>query len=210
MLPQPYNKSTPLSGSRFIGLITAPSRGVACSNMNWHEYFIYNEETGNLIWKKRPREHFVDDRAWKIWNSQHSGKVAGHKTFVGKNTKPLAIIVGVHKRSYCAHRIIYEMHHGPIPEGMLIDHRDVNPFNNKRSNLRLATPSQNISNSGIRINNTSGYQGVCFNKKIQRYFAVITKDYKKIYLGSFLTAEEAHRAYDDATKKYHGEFARSQ
>lgn len=57
-------------------------------------------------------------------------------------------------------------------------------------------------------NNTSGYQGVGWRKRISKYVAAITVERRKIYIGSFNTAEEARQAYCQAATKYHGEFAR--
>lgn len=91
-----------------------------------------------------------------------------------------------------------------------LDHKDGNGLNNQKSNLRMATLSQNGANKFKSKNNKSGYKGVCFyNKsKLKPWKAQITKDKKKIYLGCFATKEEAHEAYKVAAIELHGEFAK--
>lgn len=90
-----------------------------------------------------------------------------------------------------------------------IDHRDGNGLNNVRSNLRVANHQQNAMNSRLRSDNTSGFKGVCFDRKRQKYVANITIDGKLTYLGLFFDPKEAHVAYCEAAKKYFGEFART-
>ncbi len=80
-------------------------------------------------------------------------------------------------------------------------------MNNRRDNLRPANSSQNGSNRGKQRDNKSGYKGVCWSTKDKRWRATIKLNRKGIYLGNFLTAEEAARAYDAAAREMHGEFA---
>ena len=101
------------------------------------------------------------------------------------------------------------MHYGPVPRGMLVDHRDRNPFNNKLSNLRLATTGQNNSNSRLRYN-VSGLKGVTWEKREKRsgrWVAQIVTGRKRILIGRFRDKYDAARAYDAAAERFHGEFA---
>jgi hypothetical protein len=94
------------------------------------------------------------------------------------------------------------------PRGLLVDHRNTNGLDNRRSNLRLATYSQNNCNKAKRKNTSSRYVGVCFNKQLKRWGAYIKPQGKKIFLGYFDNEIDAAHAYDAAARKYHGEFAR--
>ena len=86
------------------------------------------------------------------------------------------------------------------------DHADGDGLNNTRSNLRLATLSQNRMNSRKGKRNKTGYKGVSWITKNKKYRAQICKDRKVIYLGEFDTALEAYDVYCEAAKSIHGEF----
>ncbi len=87
-----------------------------------------------------------------------------------------------------------------------IDHRNLNPLDNRKMNLRRCTDSQNHANQGIRKNNTSGCKGV--SRAGEKWRAYIVKNYKQISLGYFPTKEEASKAYENAAIQIYGEFAR--
>lgn len=88
-----------------------------------------------------------------------------------------------------------------------IDHADGNGLNNQRQNLRIATPSQNVANTGPRPG-TSSYKGVRLDRVSQRWRAAICINGKCVNLGRFATETEAALAYDAAARKLFGEFAR--
>lgn len=96
---------------------------------------------------------------------------------------------------------------------LVCDHKDRNGLNNQRSNLRICTQAQNCMNSSSQKNSTSSFLGVCWTKQRQKgkdYFywrATISVSGKKIHLGSFKNEIEAARVYNEAAKKYFGEFA---
>ena len=81
-------------------------------------------------------------------------------------------IVKVRGKGYRCSRIVWTMHHGEIPEGMIIDHLDGNPFNNAIKNLACKTHGENMRNRKICKKNTSGFTGVrwvCFKNKKHTY-----------------------------------------
>jgi hypothetical protein len=92
---------------------------------------------------------------------------------------------------------------GPV-EGE-IDHKDGDGLNNRRSNLRPTTHSQNIANQRMRKTNTSGYKGVSRDKK--GWQVVIGHEGKQYRIGNFSTKIEAAQAYDNAARRLFGEFA---
>jgi len=94
------------------------------------------------------------------------------------------------------------------PTGMQVDHKNVNPLDNRRENLRVATNQQNKYNTNKYKTNTSGFKGVLFNKQNQNFRATISIDGKTKHLGCFATAEGAHECYKRAAIQHHGEFAR--
>jgi hypothetical protein len=94
-------------------------------------------------------------------------------------------------------------------DGAVVDHIDRNPLNNSRSNLRLATISQNGCNRVAQSNSKSGIKGVSWCKREGRWRAVITIDGKYRSLGYFNSPEAAARAYAEAAAVLHGEFART-
>jgi len=94
------------------------------------------------------------------------------------------------------------------PQDMEVDHIDHNKLDNRKSNLRLCTRSENKCNKVLSDKNTSGYKGVCWDKSRKKWQANIGKNYKKHTIGHFDTPEEAYAAYCKAAKELHGEFAR--
>ena len=91
---------------------------------------------------------------------------------------------------YVNHRVIYFLNTGVDPEEKTVDHEDGNGLNNKISNLRLATLSQNQDNRKKNKNNTSGVTGVLWVKS-KKWKAQIYKDCSRIYLGLFDNKDEA-------------------
>lgn len=108
------------------------------------------------------------------------------------------------KRSYplSMHRALLDS-----PSGVEVDHKNRDGLDNRRSNLRLATRSQNTANSPHRANGMSGYRGVTFQRPYRRWAASIESQGCRIHLGNYATAEEAALAYDKGAREVFGEFA---
>lgn len=90
-------------------------------------------------------------------------------------------------------------------KGEEVDHIDQNRFNCQRENMRLCTHGQNIANDGPKANNKLGIKGVD-KRSNGRFRVTIRYNYKKIFIGNFITLKEAGLAYNEASKKYFGEF----
>jgi len=96
-----------------------------------------------------------------------------------------------------------------FPKGLFVDHRNRDGLDNRRSNLRIATRCQNRCNTNInKVGCSSQYRGVTWDKQVKRWRVGLQSQGKYIGIGYFDSEIAAARAYDEAAKKYHGEFAR--
>lgn len=107
---------------------------------------------------------------------------------------------GTHATVHLAHDII-----GRKP-GFVIDHINGNTLDNRRSNLRYCTQSQNMINMKNQ-KNRSGYKGV-YPTPYGTYIAALWRE-KKYYGVTCKTLEEAIAKRKEMERVYHGEFARS-
>lgn len=99
------------------------------------------------------------------------------------------------------------MHSMLMPGASLIDHRNGDPLDNRRANLREATVTQNLANAKAR-KSRSGYKGVSWYAPNRRWRARIRVNGKERYVTMSESAEVAARAYDDAARLTFGPFAR--
>ena len=95
------------------------------------------------------------------------------------------------------------------PDNMVVDHihGKESRFDNRKSNLRLATISQNGMNRETSVNNTSGAVGVSWHKQTGKWTARIQIDKKRINLGLFDNFDDAVKARKEAEEKYFGEWS---
>lgn len=94
------------------------------------------------------------------------------------------------------------------PEGKQIDHINGDILDNRKSNLRVASHSENMRNRKLQKNNSTGYKGVWFNKKKGLFVATIKIDGKTRTIKHTRTAEEAAEAYNVKAQEVYGSFAR--
>ena len=166
------------------------------------ELFSYEENTGNLRWKPRPRSEFTKDWVCRSWNTKYAGRITG--CFVPK--EGFRITLG--KTGYAAHRIIYKMITGLEPSH--IDHKDLNRANNRFSNLRPANDMSNGWNTAGHKNTISGLKGVYYHWRctIKPWQATARKAGKAYSGGYYPTKEEAFIVACKLREQLHGEFAR--
>lgn len=110
----------------------------------------------------------------------------------------------VDKKQILLHRVVLQ-----IDNNYEIDHIQgkQSRHDNRKSNLRICTHSENMKNVGLRIDNTSGVTGVHFDKGKQKWIARIVIDGKRIVLGEYNNFENAKRKRLEAEKEYYGEFS---
>lgn len=176
--------------------------------MEWCEYFTYDPDTGNLIWKERPVDHFRNNRAWRAFNYNYANRVAGHRSKFYGYVVVAVTPMNQERRLIPAHRIIWEMHNGPISGDAFIDHLNGDRDDNRLCNLRLATSAQNARNASIRKDNSSGFKGVGWHSRSKKWIARIRVNGQIINLGSFDDPSVAGSAYDAAAVKHFGEYAK--
>ena len=140
--------------------------------MNWNDLFLY-DPAGFLVNKR-------------------TGKKAGTIRKDGYT------VINVNSKFYLAHRIIWEMHYGAIPDDCQIDHINHIRSDNRIINLRLVNNVLNSRNRRITDKNKSGIVGVNWDTKRNRWRVTIMVNYKSIHVGYFLELSEATKARKDA------------
>lgn len=154
------------------------------------EMLSYDAETGTI--------------SWLVFRGSNAlrGDVAGTKTIYGY------IQVRVKQRFYKAHRLAFLLKNGKWPKEE-VDHINGNQMDNRWCNLRQASRFQNAKNVKLRSDNVTGFKGVSWHKRANKFYARIAHNGKQIYIGLFLTAEDANRAYREKAKELFGDFCRS-
>lgn len=146
----------------------------------------YEPDTGALRWK------VAESRRVNV------GDIAGH-------VEPRGYVwISVRGHKIVAHRVAWAYVHGAWPSGE-VDHINGDKGDNRISNLRDVSKSENMRNrKGAKQNNRLGILGVHFETRRNRFVAQIQADDKRrVYLGSYKTAEEASAAYCAARELYH-------
>jgi|SRR5690554_754693 len=168
----------------------------------------YEPETGKLFWRERPASMFSGkkypmERLARSWNNKFCGKEAGTPNGTGHlRTK-------VFGQEIVCHRIAWAVHYGEWPpEDLEIDHINMDGTDNRISNLRVATRSQNSHNKNPPANNVSGVKGVSWHKHGGKWQVKFGLNGKQYYLGLFSDFDLAVKARSEAVKRLVGEFSR--
>lgn len=144
--------------------------------INWKEHFTYKD--GKLYWT-----HTSPNGACQ------PGKLAGYRERHHNRW-----VVGLHGKAYKRARIVWEMHHGEIPSGCVIDHINRNREDDRIDNLRAVPVTLNNRNKTIDKRNSSGVPGVTYDAGRKRWAAYVNRDGKQVRLGRFPSLEEAAAA----------------
>lgn len=153
----------------------------------------YCPETGKLF-RKNPV--MIGRHGLEICQSQTNGYYTTSIAVEGRVEGTFRLLV---------HRLAWMLVNGPIPEGMQVDHINCDRKDNRLANLRLVTHTENQQNQrrAHRSNRASGLLGARFDSRINRFYGSIKDSGRSVYLGSFLTAQEAHEAYLAAKRRLH-------
>lgn len=144
---------------------------------NYYEICLYNrknEEIARCIINKKKYEK-VKDYKWCLNRDGYT-------------------MTKINKKTLFLHHLVKPRH-----EFLDTEHRDTNKLNNRISNLRYATRSQNSGNRKVK--------GYCWNKRKKKWEVKITINYKRIFLGYFKNEQDAIKTRREAEQKYFGEFA---
>jgi hypothetical protein len=153
------------------------------------ELLHYNPDTGVFTWLASPRG------GW-------AGKTAGYASNGYRRLR-------INERQYLAHCLAWLYMTGSWPSKQ-IDHINADRSDNRISNLRLATRSQNGANARRRVDNTSGAKGVSWHRITGKWSASLAVNGRQYHLGLFDSTAEASAAYAAAAERHFGQFARAE
>ena len=155
-----------------------------------HSVLRYDPHSGDLFWKKA------------VANRVRPGDLAGYVTNSGYR------IITVHNRGWHAHRLVWLMHEGYLPDE--VDHTNGNKLDNRLHNLRDVPRSTNMRNLPLYETNSSGLAGVRWDAGREKWRASIGGN-PRVYLGQFDTLLDAAAARKSAevSHGYHENHGRS-
>ena len=157
----------------------------------WQRYEIINDYV--IIYTSKNEPFYVDlvdfDKVYRYsWYKDKDGY----------------LIAKINKKSIKLHRYITD-----CPPNMIVDHIGgaLTRNDNRRKNLRITTQQLNTKNHTLLSNNTSGYNGVSFDKKASKWRVYIYINGKQKTVGRFTNIEDALLARKEAEIEYYGEYA---
>ncbi len=149
------------------------------------DYFRYYDEKGDSFIFDASDYAFVSSYRWSV-------NPYGYPVTTDRKT---------HKKRYLARMLL------GVDDAVIVDHINGDSRDERRMNLRIATRSENQFNMGMTSRNKTGFKGVCYVAEKRKYKAQIRKEHRNMHIGYFHDPIEAARAYDEAARLFHGEFA---
>ena len=175
--------------------------------MKWSDYFIYDESSKTCL-------RWINSKAIRVTNGV-SPAGSFRKRSNGDKAAAQVELNGV---NYFVHRIIWEMFNGAIPNKMIIDHIDGDPWNNKIDNLRMTVQKVNAENMRMRSDNKSGTTGVHWHKPnnityavgcihvngkpVQKYFSTKTYGLLPAFKMAFVWRQEQIKKLNESGRCY--------
>ena len=169
---------------------------IGIESKRYNNYKILNSTT--IIYTNKGEEILVDTESFN--NIPKIKEICGciNKTgnVVGRDCE--------NNRNVFLHDIIMQP---DFENGEVVDHIYGKRFDNRTSELRIASSTQNNQNKRIRSDNTSGVIGVYWSNNRSKWYAQITIDGKTKSLGCYKDLRDAVRARLAAEKEHYKEFA---
>lgn len=175
--------------------------------MKWSDYFIYDESSKTCL-------RWINSKAIRVINGV-SPAGSFRKRSNGDKAAAQVELNGV---NYLVHRIIWEIFNGTIPDKMIIDHIDGDPWNNKIGNLRMTVQKVNAENMRMRSDNKSGTTGVHWHKpnnityavgcvhvngkSVQKYFSTALYGLLPAFKMAFMWRQEQIKMLNDSGRCY--------
>ena len=156
-----------------------------------------------MITQKFLKERYIYKDGELVYRQKVRGTVKGQ--VAGTSFKDTYRKVSIDNKLYFVHRLVYLYHTGELPE--YVDHINGDRTDNRISNLRSATHSENIKNSKLREDSKSGYKNVSYHKKRNHWVVSLKVNGYQKYIGAFKELELAGLVANQAREKYYGEFA---
>jgi len=169
----------------------------------------YEPDTGRMFWLRRSERWFKDGRQsaahnCAIWNGKYAGLEAMNYRKAGSSSTGGGYLVGnMMGRVYRSHHVAFVLFYGRWPT-LDIDHINRVRTDNRITNLREVTRSENLRNVGSRANSTSKVRGVCWAKERSQWNARINTGERYKNLGYFDDERDAIAARLNAEAKYWG------
>lgn len=170
-------------------------------NKHWQSMYYYGQPYGKAYCSKNKFE--IDGELLRIITTKGETILADaadydilskHTWCISKTGYP---VTRTNQKTVKLHRILLNL----TDPAIIADHRNRNPLDNRRCNLRVCTQKENARNKSGK----NGYIGIRITPN-NRYEVRITDNYKSIHIGNYRTLEEAIEVRRMAERKYHGEF----